>query len=193
MSRTAVLTEAQWARLASLLPSSDGRRGRPFRDSRRIVEGILYRYRCGLAWRDVPAEFGPWQTLWKRHRRYAGDGTWDRVLALRRSLCDQLPARPGTRLHPRPHPYSRRDRRCWHPRRPEPAQSRLAEPVPVRTAEWVWRIATWRHLSHLTRHHPSPTSADRPPHHLLVEAFSDRSGRMAGTGDQTQGLPRTCT
>ncbi|MGW1680620.1 IS5 family transposase [Saccharopolyspora sp. NPDC002376] len=81
MSRTAVLTDAQWARLASLLPSSDGRRGRPFRDSRRVVEGILYRYRCGLAWRDVPAEFGPWQTLWKRHRRYAGDGTWGHALA----------------------------------------------------------------------------------------------------------------
>ncbi len=81
MSRTAVLTDDQWARLALLLPSSDGRRGRPFRDSRRVVEGIIYRYRCGLPWRDVPAEFGPWQTLWKRHRRYAGDGTWDHVLA----------------------------------------------------------------------------------------------------------------
>ena len=33
-------------------------------------------------WRDLPREvFGPWQTVWKRHRRYAGDGTWDRVLA----------------------------------------------------------------------------------------------------------------
>ena len=51
-----------------------------------MVEGIIYRYRCGLAWRDVPSEFGPWQTLWKRHRRYAGDGTWDRVLA--RILAD---------------------------------------------------------------------------------------------------------
>lgn len=46
-----------------------------------MVEGIIYRYRCGIAWRDVPAEFGPWQTIWKRHRRYSGDGTWDRILA----------------------------------------------------------------------------------------------------------------
>ena len=46
-----------------------------------MVDGIIYRFRCGLAWRDVPKEFGPWQTLWKRHRRYSGDGTWDRVLA----------------------------------------------------------------------------------------------------------------
>ena len=46
-----------------------------------MVEGIVYRYRCGIAWRDVPGEFGPWQTLWKRHRRYSGDGTWDTILA----------------------------------------------------------------------------------------------------------------
>ncbi|WP_142035981.1 transposase [Arthrobacter sp. SLBN-100] len=39
-----------------MLPSSIGRRGRPFRDDRRVVEDIIYRYRCGIAWRDVPAE-----------------------------------------------------------------------------------------------------------------------------------------
>lgn len=80
MTRTAVLTDAQWERLAPLLPSSDGRRGRPFRDHRQVVEGILYRYRTGVPWRDLPAEFGPWQTAWKRHHRFCGDGTWDRVL-----------------------------------------------------------------------------------------------------------------
>jgi transposase len=42
-----------------------------------VVEGIVYRYRTGIPWRDL---FGPWQTVWKRHRGYAGDGTWDRVL-----------------------------------------------------------------------------------------------------------------
>lgn len=46
------------------------------------MEGIIYRYRTGIPWRDLPRdEFGPWQTVWKRHRRYAGDGTWDRILA----------------------------------------------------------------------------------------------------------------
>ena len=44
-----------------------------------VVEGIIYRYRVGIPWRDLPECFGPWQTVWKRHRRYAGDGTWDRV------------------------------------------------------------------------------------------------------------------
>jgi transposase len=74
------LTDAQWARIEPLLPSSDGRRGRPFRNSRQILEGVIYRYRTGIPWRDLPEHFGPWQTVWKRHRRYTVDGTWDRIL-----------------------------------------------------------------------------------------------------------------
>lgn len=80
-SRYQVFTDAQWARVAPLLPSNAGRRGHPFGDDRRVVEAIAYRYRTGIPWRDLPREvFGPWQTAWKRHRRYAADGTWDRVL-----------------------------------------------------------------------------------------------------------------
>jgi len=81
VSRTALLTDAQWARVEPLLPSSDGLRGRPFRDHRQVVEGIIYRFRAGMPWRDLPACFGPWQTVWKRHRRFSEDGTWDRLQA----------------------------------------------------------------------------------------------------------------
>jgi putative transposase len=45
-----------------------------------MVEGIIYRYRTGIAWRDLPRTFGAWQTVWAWHRRLAGDGTWDVVL-----------------------------------------------------------------------------------------------------------------
>lgn len=49
----------------------------------------MYRYRTGIPWRDLPREaFGPWRTVWKRHRRYAGDGTWGRVLARTRADAD---------------------------------------------------------------------------------------------------------
>jgi transposase len=41
----------------------------------------VHRYRTGVAWRDLPERFGPWQTVWKRHHRFATDGTWDRLLA----------------------------------------------------------------------------------------------------------------
>ena len=45
-----------------------------------MVEGIVYRYRTGIPWRDLPPAFGPWQTVWTWHHRMAGDGTWDQVL-----------------------------------------------------------------------------------------------------------------
>lgn len=58
-----------------------GQQGHPFRDNRKVVEAIIYRYRAGIPRRDLPREeFSPWQTVWKRHARYARDGTWDRVL-----------------------------------------------------------------------------------------------------------------
>lgn len=81
MSRCAVLTDVQWARIEALMPCSDGQRGRPFRDHRQVVEAIVYRLRTGIAWRDLPESFGPWQTAWKRHKRFSTDGTWDKVHA----------------------------------------------------------------------------------------------------------------
>ncbi len=53
-----------------------------------MVEGIIYRYRCGIAWRDLPEAFGPWQTVWKWHRRMASDGTWDKLLAVLTAKAD---------------------------------------------------------------------------------------------------------
>jgi transposase len=85
-TRLQQLTDTQWARIEPLLPSSEGQRGRPFRNNRQVVEGIIYRYRARIAWRGLPDYFGPWQTVWKRHRRYTADGTWDTVLA--RILAD---------------------------------------------------------------------------------------------------------
>ncbi|WP_374220845.1 transposase [Dietzia sp. KRD202] len=79
-SRFRQFTDEQWDRIEPLLPSNEGRQGHPFLDSRRVVEGIIYRYRAGIPWRDVPRkEFGSWKTVWKRHARYR-DGTWDRIL-----------------------------------------------------------------------------------------------------------------
>lgn len=63
------------------LPSSEGLRGGRWRDHRQVLEAIAWRYRTGSPWRDLPAEFGPWQTVWKRHDRWAADGTWDVLLA----------------------------------------------------------------------------------------------------------------
>ncbi|MEV8022398.1 IS5 family transposase [Streptomyces sp. NPDC086554] len=74
------LTNAEWARLKPHLPKS-ARRGGRWASHRRIINGILYRQRTGLPWRDLPARFGPWKTVYERHRRWSADGTWDRVFA----------------------------------------------------------------------------------------------------------------
>ncbi|WP_156144065.1 IS5 family transposase [Sinomonas humi] len=88
MSRFQLLSDAQWSLIEDLLPRPTGRKGRPFADARSMVEGIVYRYRCGIAWRDLPEVFGPWQTVWTWHRRLAGDGTWDRVLSRLTAAAD---------------------------------------------------------------------------------------------------------
>ena len=80
MSRLRVLSDEQWAWIEPHLPSPSVRGGKPLRDSRQVVDGIIYRYRTGIPWRDLPADFGPWQTVWKRHHWYATDGVWDKVL-----------------------------------------------------------------------------------------------------------------
>lgn len=55
-----------------------------------MVEGVIYRFRTGIAWRDLPEGFGPWQTVWKRHRRFSSDGTWDAIHAQLLSEADAV-------------------------------------------------------------------------------------------------------
>ena len=52
VSRFRLLSDAQWSLIADLLPVRTGRQGRPFRDARQVVEGIICRYRCGIALRS---------------------------------------------------------------------------------------------------------------------------------------------
>ncbi|MGL5867316.1 MAG: transposase, partial [Dermatophilaceae bacterium] len=71
MVRQGQVSDEFWAVVEPLLPSSRGRRGRPWSDHRLMLEGICWRYRTGSPWRDVPEVFGPWQTVWKRHFRWS--------------------------------------------------------------------------------------------------------------------------
>ena len=49
-------------------------------DHRKVVDGVLWRTRTGSPWRDLPACYGNWKTVYNRHRRWSGDGTWRAVL-----------------------------------------------------------------------------------------------------------------
>ena len=78
MIRT-VLTDAQWERIAPLLPGKKGDPGRSGDDNRRSLEGILWIVRTGAPWRDLPDVFGNWFTVWKRFRRWALKGVFEKV------------------------------------------------------------------------------------------------------------------
>ncbi|MFE5690546.1 IS5 family transposase [Streptomyces sp. NPDC056512] len=73
------LTDAAWERISPLLPGVDGR-GRPWRNHRQVINGVLWRLRTGAPWRDLPERFGPWQTIYERFARWEVDGTWARLL-----------------------------------------------------------------------------------------------------------------
>jgi transposase len=74
------LSNEQWARLAPLLPKGK-KPGRPPRwTKRQLIDGIRWRTRTGAPWRDVPARYGPWQTVYGLFRRWQRDGTWQQIL-----------------------------------------------------------------------------------------------------------------
>ncbi|MCX5535890.1 IS5 family transposase [Streptomyces sp. NBC_00006] len=81
------LTNAEWDRLESLLPRGGARGGR-WSDHRRVINGVLYRVRTGVQWRDLPERFGPWETVYKRHRRWSADGTWVMLLSRVQAAAD---------------------------------------------------------------------------------------------------------
>ena len=73
------LTDAQWARIAPLLPPRTA--GRVRQDDRRIMNGILWKLATGAPWRDLPERYGPWQSVYTRFRRWTRAGVWDRLFA----------------------------------------------------------------------------------------------------------------
>jgi transposase len=76
------LTDAAWAVLGALLPRRRvGGRGRPARDERQVVNGVLWIIATGCPWRDLPEHYGPWQTCYHRFNAWAKDGTWERLYA----------------------------------------------------------------------------------------------------------------
>jgi transposase len=82
------LSDEEWARLEPLLPAQP-RQGRRWADHRTVINGVFHRARAGCPWRDLPAPYGPWQTVYNRHRRWSADGTWEVILDVLRTGCDQ--------------------------------------------------------------------------------------------------------
>ncbi|WP_399428537.1 IS5 family transposase [Streptomyces sp. WAC 06783] len=130
------LTDAEWARLEPHLPRNVGR-GRRWKSHRRVVNGILFRLRTGIPWRDLPTWFGNWKTVYERRRRWSADGTWEHMLrtvlaegridwsmvSVDSTVCRahqhaagarrKAPRKPRTRIRPAQHrPAGGRPRTC---------------------------------------------------------------------------------
>lgn len=73
------LTDEQWSRIRDLFPARKPT-GRPPRDRRQVLDGILWVLNTGAPWRDLPEAFGPWATAWDLFDAWNADGTLAAVL-----------------------------------------------------------------------------------------------------------------
>ena len=73
------LADADWDRLAPLLPGRPGTRGRSGDDNRRFLHAVNWLARNGGPWRDLPPELGNWNTAWRRFDRWSRAGVWQRL------------------------------------------------------------------------------------------------------------------
>jgi transposase len=78
------LTDDEWETIQDVFPPP-AETGRPPVSRRTVVDGILWILRTGAPWRDLPAEFGKWQTVWHLFDKWNDDGTFDEILRRLRS------------------------------------------------------------------------------------------------------------
>ena len=70
------MRDDQWERIKDLLPGREGHVGVTAKDNRLFVEAVLFRYRAGIPWRDLPERFGGWKVVHTRFSRWAVSGVW---------------------------------------------------------------------------------------------------------------------
>ncbi len=75
------LTDTEWAAVRSLLPPQQPSVGRPRHDHRRVLGGIVWVIRTQGSWRDMPREYGKWETAYKRYRLWRDTGPWQLIVA----------------------------------------------------------------------------------------------------------------
>lgn len=73
------LRDDQWEWIKDVLPGREGHVGGTAKDNRLFVEALLYRYRAGIAWRDLPERFGDFRVIHTRHTRWSTSGVWQKV------------------------------------------------------------------------------------------------------------------
>ena len=85
------LTDQEWEQIAPLIPSNKGKRGRPPKDDRLMLNAMVWLARSGAPWRDLPERYGPYSSVYSRFRKWIDDGILDnifRVLSLESELYE---------------------------------------------------------------------------------------------------------
>src|SRR3954451_24140386 len=78
--RRYALRDDQWDRIKDFLPGREGHVGGTAADNRLFVDAVLYRYRAGIPWRDLPERFGDWKIVHQRFSRWAKSGVFSRII-----------------------------------------------------------------------------------------------------------------
>ncbi len=73
------LRDDQWERIKDKLPGTEKHVGVTAKDNRLFVEAVLYRYRAGIPWRDLPERFGDFRVIHLRHSRWSKTGIWKKI------------------------------------------------------------------------------------------------------------------
>lgn len=105
MSRRSALRDDQWDRIKDLLPGREDTVGVTAKDNRLFVDAVLYRYRAGIPWRDLPERFGNWSVVHTRFSRWAKSRVWERVFKPLAADADNESAMMDSTIV-RAHPHS---------------------------------------------------------------------------------------
>jgi transposase len=73
------LRDDQWEKIEPLVTGKKGDPGRTAQDNRLFVEAVLYRYRAGIPWRDLPERFGDFRVIHTRFTRWSSKGVWETI------------------------------------------------------------------------------------------------------------------
>ena len=86
--RRYALRDDQWDRIKDILPGREGHVGVTAKDNRLFVEAVIYRYRAGIPWRDLPERFGDPIKIHTRFSRWAKSGVWKKLFEMLASDAD---------------------------------------------------------------------------------------------------------
>jgi len=185
VNRRFEITDDEWERLAPLLPAMTPQRGGRWRDHRQILNGILFRVRSGVPWRDLPERYGPWETVYKRFARWQTDGTWARIEAALRVQADAAGELDwNAQIDPQRHPATSTPL--------GPAKGAPADPgKPPASAGTVTGWADHQAPHHLRRPWPEPGHPADPRPGRRHQRAGWAGGRGAGGPPWWRCRPRT--